>query len=145
ATLRPAGTGRIDGPAPAAVRSSVVSRAQEDARMALTFRKLHPRFVGEAGPIELRRVHDEATLDEIRAGMAEYAVLVVREQPFTHAEQIAFAERLDGQLHSKTGSSALYPSRFGNEALSDISNVGADGEILRSDDRRRMYGLGNRL
>ena len=113
--------------------------------MALTLRKLHPHFVAEAGPIELRRVHDRETLAEIRAGMDEYAVLVFREQPFTDAEQLAFAERFDGRLHSKTGSSALYPSRFGNEALSDISNVGADGEILRSDDRRRMYGLGNRL
>jgi len=77
--------------------------------------------------------------------MDEHAVLVFRDQPFTDAEQIAFAQRLDGQLHTKTGSSALYKSRLGNEALSDISNIGEDGEILESQDRRRMYGLGNRL
>ena len=113
--------------------------------MALTFRRLHRHFVAEVGPVDLRRVHDRETLAEIRAGMDEHAVLVFRDQPFTDDEQLAFAQRLDGQLHAKTGSSVLYKNRLGNEALTDISNVGEDGELLRSDDRRRMYSLGNRL
>ncbi len=113
--------------------------------MALTFERLHPHFVAEASRIDLRQVEDGESLARIRAGMDEFAVLIFREQPFTDAEQLAFAQRLDGQLHTKTGSSALYKSRLGNEALSDISNIGEDGEILESQDRRRMYGLGNRL
>jgi alpha-ketoglutarate-dependent 2,4-dichlorophenoxyacetate dioxygenase len=113
--------------------------------MALTFRSLHPHFVAEVGAVDLRQAHDRDTLARIRAGMDEFAVLVFREQPFTDDEQLAFAQRLDGRLHTKTGSSALYKSRLGNEALTDISNVAEDGELLRSDDRRRMYGLGNRL
>ncbi len=113
--------------------------------MALTYRKLHPSFVGEASPVDLRQAHDHGTLAQIRAGMDEYAILVFRDQPFTDDEQLAFAQRLDGQLHSRTGSAVLGKSRLGNEALSDISNVDESGEILRSDDRRRMYGLGNRL
>ena len=113
--------------------------------MALTFRRLHRHFVAEVGPVDLRRVHDRETLAEIRAGMDEHAVLVFRDQPFTDDEQLAFAQRLDGRLHAKTGSSVLYKNRLGNEALTDISNVGEDGELLRSDDRRRMYSLGNRL
>ena len=113
--------------------------------MALTFRKLHPHFVAEVGPIDLRQTHDPATLAEIRAGMDTYAVLVFREQPFADDEQLAFAQRLDGQLHTKTGASVLRTNRFGNEALTDISNLDESGEIMKSDDRRRMYGLGNRL
>ena len=113
--------------------------------MALTFRNLHPHFVAEVSPADLRQVHDHETLARIRAGMDEYAVLVFRDQPFADDEQLGFAQRLDGQLHTKTGSSVLYKSRLGNEALADISNVGEDGELLRSDDRRRMYSLGNRL
>lgn len=113
--------------------------------MALAFRPLHPHFVAEVSPIDLRRVHDPATLAEIRAGMDAHAVLVFRDQPFTDDEQLAFAQRLDGALHTKTGSSALHKSRLGNEALADISNLGESGEVLPSDDRRRMYGLGNRL
>ena len=113
--------------------------------MALTFRKLHPHFVAEASPIDLREVHDHETLSQIRAGMDQYAILVFRNQSFTDDEQLAFAQRLDGQLHTKTGISALQKSRLGNEALGDISNLDENGEILKPDDRRRMYGLGNRL
>lgn len=113
--------------------------------MALTFRRLHPHFVAEVSPVELRTLHDPAVLAEIRAGMDEHAVLVFRDQPFADEEQLAFAQRLDGVLHTKTGASVLRKNRFGNEALTDISNVDENGEILATDDRRRMYGLGNRL
>jgi alpha-ketoglutarate-dependent 2,4-dichlorophenoxyacetate dioxygenase len=113
--------------------------------MALTFRRLHPHFTGEVSPVDLRRVHDPETLAAIRGGMDEYAVLVFRDQPFTDAEQIDFAQRLYGVLHTKLGSSAIQKNRFGNEALGDISNLDENGEIMKSDSRRRMYGLGNRL
>jgi alpha-ketoglutarate-dependent 2,4-dichlorophenoxyacetate dioxygenase len=113
--------------------------------MTLTFRKLHPHFAGLVSPVDLRRVHDPETLAAIRGGMDEYAVLVFRDQPFTDAEQLDFAQRLDGVLHTKLGISALQKNRFGNEALGDISNLDENGEIMKSDNRRRMYGLGNRL
>ena len=114
--------------------------------MALTFRKLNPHFAAEAvGAIALRSVQDRATLDELRAGMDEFAVLVFRDQPFSDAEQLAFAQRFDGTLHAKTGAAVVTRSRLGNEALTDISNLDESGEILKSNDRRRMYALGNRL
>jgi alpha-ketoglutarate-dependent 2,4-dichlorophenoxyacetate dioxygenase len=113
--------------------------------MSLTFRRLHPHFFAEASPVDLRTVHDAATLARIRAGMDEHAVLVFRDQTFTDDAQLAFAQRLDGSLHTKSGISALQKNRLGNEALGDISNVGRDGEILPEGDRGRMYGLGNRL
>src|SRR2546427_7074576 len=111
----------------------------------LTFRKLHPLFVGEVGPVELRAVHDPETLAQIRAGMDEYALLVFRDQPFSDGEQLDFAQRLDGRLHQGTGSRVIAKNRLGNEALSDISNLDADGAIMRADDRWRQYTLGNRL
>jgi alpha-ketoglutarate-dependent 2,4-dichlorophenoxyacetate dioxygenase len=113
--------------------------------MGLTFRSLHPTFVAEVSPVDLRQVHDCAALDEIRAGMDEHGILVFRDQPFTDDEQIAFAQRLDGRLHTRTGSAALGANRLGDEAVSDISNVGADGQLLQREDRRRAYVLGNRL
>jgi alpha-ketoglutarate-dependent 2,4-dichlorophenoxyacetate dioxygenase len=113
--------------------------------MALSFTSLHPLFVGEVRGIDLRTVFDNATLDEIRAGMDAFGVLVFREQPFSDAEQLDFAQRFDGALHAKTGSAALGANRFGNEALTDISNVDENGAVLPADDRRRHYGLANRL
>ena len=113
--------------------------------MAISFRKLHPSFVAEVSPVDLRLVHDEPTLARIRAGMDEHAVLVFRDQSLADEEHLAFARRLDGELHSRTGSRVLRKSRLGNEALGDISNLDENGEIMKSDDRRRMYGLANRL
>jgi alpha-ketoglutarate-dependent 2,4-dichlorophenoxyacetate dioxygenase len=113
--------------------------------MALAFKRLHRHFVAEVSPVDLRRAPDHETLAEIRAGMDEHAVLVFHDQPFTDEEQLAFARRLDGELHTRTGSRVLGPSRVGNEALADISNLDESGEIMKADDRRRMYGLGNRL
>jgi alpha-ketoglutarate-dependent 2,4-dichlorophenoxyacetate dioxygenase len=113
--------------------------------MTLTFRPLHPGFAAEVSPIDLRGVHDRATLDQIRAGMDRHGVLVFRDQPFTDDEHLAFAERLDGRLHTRTGSAALGRNRLGDEAVADISNVGMDGALLGREDRRRAYVLGNRL
>lgn len=112
--------------------------------MTLTFKPLHPSFVGEAGAIDLRGA-DAAELEEVRRGMDRYGVLVFRDQAFSDDEQLAFAERFDGTLHAKTSTAVLVKNRFGNEALSDISNVGKDGELLAADDRRRMSSLANRL
>src|SRR5687768_14904792 len=113
--------------------------------MPLTFRKLQPIFAAEASPIELRHVGDEKTLDAIRAGMDEFAVLVFHDQVFEGEEQITFAQALDGALHTKTGSRVLVKSRLGNEAFGDISNLDEHGDIIDANDRRRMYSLGNRL
>jgi alpha-ketoglutarate-dependent 2,4-dichlorophenoxyacetate dioxygenase len=113
--------------------------------MKITFSKLHPHFVAEVSGVDLRETHDRELLEQIQAGMDEYGVLVFRDQPFSNEEQLAFAERFDGKLHSKTSVSVLATNRFGNEALTDISNVSASGEILAPNDRLRMSTLSNRL
>jgi alpha-ketoglutarate-dependent 2,4-dichlorophenoxyacetate dioxygenase len=74
-------------------------------------------------PVDLRHVHDPGPLARIRAGMDEYAVLVFGDQHFADNEQLEFAQRLDGVLHTKLGISAPQENRFGNEALGDISNL----------------------
>ena len=113
--------------------------------MTVSFKKLHPHVGAEVSPIDLRQCHDRATLEQLRAGMDTHGVLVFRNQPFTDAEQLAFAERFDGTLHVKPGAAALAANRFGNDAVADISNVDNSGNILKADDRKRVYSLGNRL
>lgn len=113
--------------------------------MAIRFRKLHPHFAAEVEGIDLRTVHDPEALGQIREGMDEYGVLVFRNQPFSNEEQLDFAQRFDGKLHTKTSVAAMGKNRFGNEALTDISNVAENGELRARDDRRRISVLGNRL
>jgi alpha-ketoglutarate-dependent 2,4-dichlorophenoxyacetate dioxygenase len=113
--------------------------------MTLTITPLTPGFAGEVGPIDLRQVRDRESLEAIRAGMDKYAVLVFRDQDFTNEEQLDFAQRFDGTLHARTSSAAIAGNRFGNEALADVSNVGADGKIRAADDRKRASAVANRL
>ena len=109
------------------------------------FNKLPAILGAEVTGVSLRGLDDPAAMARLRAGMDEHAVLVFRDQPLDADEQLRFAERFDGTLHSKTSVAVLGKNRFGNEALTDISNVGADGEILAADDRRRMSTVSNRL
>ena len=113
--------------------------------MHLACRKLHPTFAAEANRIDLRDVDDEDGLERIREAMDRFAVLVFRDQALSGEEQLAFATRLDGEIHRKTGISVLQKSRFGDEALTDVSNVDAAGDILAADARQRSYTLANRL
>ena len=113
--------------------------------MPITFKKLHPTFMAEVSPVDLREVSDEATLEMIHKGMSEYGVLVFKGQKFSHQDQLDFAQRFDGELHSKTSNSAVSKNRFGNDALTDISNVTQDGDIISANDRRRMNNISNRI
>jgi alpha-ketoglutarate-dependent 2,4-dichlorophenoxyacetate dioxygenase len=113
--------------------------------MAITFKPLGSVFVAEVSPIDLRQARDRETLMQLRAGMDQYAVLVFRNQPFTNEEQLDFAQRFDGTLHAKTSVAVLAKNRFGNEALTDISNVNAQGDILAANDRLRASTVSNRL
>ena len=110
-----------------------------------SLRPLQERFAAEVTGADLRTLRDSSELEAIREAMDRFAVLVFRAQPLSDTEQLAFAERFDGRLHTKTGSAVLGRNRFGNEALTDISNVDENGEVMPAGDRRRMYGLGNRL
>ena len=111
----------------------------------LQARPLHPLFAGELTSVDVRAL-DERGLDELRALMDRFAVLVIRDQPFADEEQAAFAGRLGGELVTKVGRSVIDPNkRLKHEALTDISNLDEKNEIMDRADRRRMYSLGNRL
>ena len=113
--------------------------------MSLAAQQLHPLFVGELTGVDLR-ILDDAGMDEVRALMDRYGVLVVREQPFADTEQTEFARRLGGTLVTMVGRSVIDPnSRLKEPGLTDISNLDENQQILDRADRRRMYSLGNRL
>ncbi len=113
--------------------------------MTFSFRPLHPHFAAEVSGPPLQTVHDPADLARLRAAMDEYAVLVWHDQPFTDDEQLDFAQRLDGVLHARTSLAVLGRNRFGNDALTDVSNVDEHGDLMAPDDRRRVSSVSNRL
>jgi alpha-ketoglutarate-dependent 2,4-dichlorophenoxyacetate dioxygenase len=114
--------------------------------MALNARALHPLFAGEIGGVVLRDTYDRAVLDEIKALLDRYGLVVFRDQPFEDQEQIAFARRLDGELVMKVARTVIdTAARLNAPGITDISNLDENGAPLDRADRRRMYSLGNRL
>ncbi len=113
--------------------------------MNLDIRPLHASFVGEVSGIDLSLRCGSDELAYLREGLDVYAVLVFRNQILSNEQQLFFAQQLDGKLHTKTGVATLGPNRFGNEAITDVSNIDQDGNILSSTERRSQYALSNRL
>lgn len=124
--------------------------------MSLSLRKLHPLFAAEIVGIDLRQVHDQATLAEIHAGLDEYAVLVFRDQPFSDEDQAAFTRRLDGSLFTGLEYEGGARTTSGHDVsqtteqrsvpgLEKVSNLNEASEIVTAGDRRRVAKLGNRI
>jgi alpha-ketoglutarate-dependent 2,4-dichlorophenoxyacetate dioxygenase len=114
--------------------------------MGLEVVPLHPLFVAEVDGVVLRETVDRRSLDAIVALLDAYAVLVFREQPFADDEHTAFARRLDGELVTTVGRTVIDANpRLTSPGITDISNLDERGDPLALEDRRRMYGLGNRL
>ena len=112
--------------------------------MAISVRQIHPDFAAEIGDIDLRNDLDAATLHAIEDALDRYAVVVLRRQDITDAQQIAFSGKLgplETTIHKiRPGAALRLDAR-----IADVSNLNEKAEVLAGNDRRRMNGLGNRL
>ena len=111
----------------------------------MEFRPLHPLFVGEVSGADLSRPQTPAEFSAIEEAIADYAVLVFRDQRITDEQQLAFSEGFGPLEHtggtgiSKPGEQRLHP------AFADVSNLDVNNTVLARDNRRRLYSLGNML
>jgi len=112
--------------------------------MTLAFTQLHTDFGAECSEIDLGSVYEDETLEQIRKGMDQYAVMVFHDQNLSGEDQMAFAKRLDGELQT-VNDPVQRRNRLGHESLIDISNLDSDGEIRDAEDRKRLHSLANRL
>jgi alpha-ketoglutarate-dependent 2,4-dichlorophenoxyacetate dioxygenase len=116
------------------------------AAMPVVIRPLHPVFVGEVKGVDCRAPLGGAEVAAIEAGMAEYAVLVFRDQDITDQEQIAFTRHFGELEHYVTPGHIRNPGeeRLG-PGIADFSNLDRDGRIISADDRVWFFKLGDRL
>jgi alpha-ketoglutarate-dependent 2,4-dichlorophenoxyacetate dioxygenase len=105
---------------------------------------LHPVFAARAEGIDLRRPLSPAEVEAIEAAMDRFAVLVFPGQPLDDEQQSAFGVNF-GEIEETPTLVDQERRRLANRRINDISNLGADGQILAADDRRRMFNLGNLL
>jgi alpha-ketoglutarate-dependent 2,4-dichlorophenoxyacetate dioxygenase len=103
-----------------------------------------PFFAGEVSGVDITQPLSPADAEAISAGMDHYGVLVFHDQHFTDETQLAFSRNF-GALERATGDIAQGNERRLSMDVNDISNLDMNNQLLARDDRRRLFGLGNRL
>ena len=111
--------------------------------MAVSIHAVTPDFVAEVGDVALNSVSPE-DLAAIREAFTKYAVLVFPDQEFDDDSQLAFARHF-GPLET-----TVFMARKGHnlrlhQNMADVGNLDAENRILETNNRQRLYNLGNRL
>ncbi|MBN8897854.1 MAG: TauD/TfdA family dioxygenase [Rhodospirillales bacterium] len=104
-----------------------------------------PSFAAEVSGIDITRPLTADQVAAIERGMDQFAVLVFHDQRFDDDSQIAFSRNF-GELEVASGDINWGKDRrIASPHVNDISNLTNDNEVMARDDRKRLFGLGNRL
>ena len=114
--------------------------------MTIAIEPLHPLYAARLTGVDIREPLDEATMNEVRAALATYAVCVIgHNEPPTNEEHIAFSARLGPLERGKSPKIKGTEVRLPYPEIVDQSNLNDVGEIYADDDRRLAYKRANRL
>ena len=112
--------------------------------MAITVHPITPDFAAEVGDVALGKPLAAADLAAIRAAFTRYAVLVFPDQEFNDEGQLDFARNF-GPLETTVFKARKDHKLRLHEQLADVGNLDTENRILKTDNRQRLYNLGNRL
>ena len=113
--------------------------------MPVTIRQVGPGFAGEVEGIDMTRPLTADEIAAIHAGMDKHAVLVFHDQKIDDEQQLAFTRSL-GEIEEAIGTGLRKPQEYRlPTTFADVSNLDKDNKPFARDDRRRLFGLGNRL
>lgn len=110
----------------------------------VTIQPITPDFAAEVGDVDLGKPLAADDLAAIRAAFTRYAVLVFPDQDFDDESQLAFARHF-GPLETTVFKQRKDHKLRLHENLADVGNLDAEDRILATNDRQRLYNLGNRL
>jgi alpha-ketoglutarate-dependent 2,4-dichlorophenoxyacetate dioxygenase len=112
--------------------------------VGITVQPVTPDFAAEVGDVTLNKPLSPEDLAAVRAAFTRYAVLVFPDQEFDDESQLAFARNF-GPLETTVFKSRHDHKLRLHENLADVSNLDAENRILPTNDRQRLYNLGNQL
>ena len=112
--------------------------------MPVKTRQVGPCFAAEVEGVDISQPLSPDDVAAIHAGMDRYAVLVFHDQQIDDAQQLAFTRSL-GEIEHAIGTSLRAPDEYRlPTTFADVSNLDKDNRVFARDDRRRLFGLGNR-
>jgi alpha-ketoglutarate-dependent 2,4-dichlorophenoxyacetate dioxygenase len=116
---------------------------QKGMTMALAIRPLHPTLAAEVSGVDLRQA-DKEIAAELVAANDRYSVLVFRDQDLDDESLVRFAS-LFGPLETVGGYAYPGEPRRVHNEISDISNVGLDGQARPRHDEHRLSSITNEM
>ncbi len=113
--------------------------------MPVVTHQIGPCFAAEVEGVDMTKPLSSEDVAAIHAGMDRYAVLVFHDQQIDDAQQLAFTRSL-GEIEHAIGTSLRGPGELRlPTTFADVSNLDKDDKTFARDDRRRLFGIGNRL
>ena len=113
--------------------------------MPMVTRQVGPCFAAEVHGLDLTRSLSAADVAAVHAAMDAHAVLVFHDQKLDDEQQLAFTRSL-GEIEHAIGTSLRAADELRlPTTFADVSNLDRDHQVFARDDRRRLFGLGNRL
>lgn len=112
--------------------------------MTVTIQPVTPSFAAEVGDIDLGKPISAEDIAAIKRAFATYAVLVFPDQTFSDESHLDFARHF-GPLETSVFKLRSDHKMRLSEQMADVGNLDAEDNILKTDDRIRLYQLGNRL
>jgi alpha-ketoglutarate-dependent 2,4-dichlorophenoxyacetate dioxygenase len=114
----------------------------EEKTMSIVVSPLQGDFGAEIAGVDLTKPVPPKTFAEIDAAFTRFAVLVFPDQPVNDDQQLAFT-KLFGPLEMNPDYAG--GKMFRRNDVADFTNVSADDALMRPDDARRMFNIGNQL
>ncbi|HTR84586.1 MAG TPA: TauD/TfdA family dioxygenase [Reyranella sp.] len=112
--------------------------------MTVTLQPITPSFAAEVGDVDLGRPLAAEDIAAIKAAFTKYAVLVFPDQTFDNEAHLDFARHFGPLETSVFALRSDHKMRLPAN-LADVGNLDAEDRILETNDRVRLYQLGNRL
>jgi len=112
--------------------------------MTIVVQGVTPSCAAEVGDVDLSKPLAAEDLAAIRAAFTKYAVLIFPDQQFDDESHLDFARNF-GPLETTVLKTRQDHKLRLQENLADVGNLDADNKILQTNDRTRLYQLGNRL
>ena len=114
--------------------------------MSIAIEPMSPRYGARLIGVDIRRPVDAATLGQVKAALAQYAVCAIsHDAPPSDEAHIAFSGQLGPMERGKEKKFAGVGERVKHPEIVDQSNLNEVGEIYDDNDRRLAYKRANRL